>query len=321
MSWRYALRRLLQVVPAVAAILVITFGVIHLAPGDPVTAVASGNGDEAYYQFMREKYGLDRPLVAQFGTYAGNVLQGDLGESFGQGRRVSDLIAERLPPTLLLMGTALVVSSLGGAALGLWAGRRPMGLFDLGVSTAALLGYALPVFWLAQLALLTLAVETGLFPVQGMSDARAGTTGLAHVLDVVHHLALPALVLAVSELALVARVTRTGVIQQQAQDYVRTAQAKGLSPFGALTGHAFPNALLPVVTVVGNRVGALFSGAVLVETVFAWPGLGTLLLSAATNRDHPVVLGLVLLVAFSVVLANLLTDFVYAWIDPRIRYT
>ncbi len=321
MTWRYVLRRLLQVVPALSAILVITFAVIHLAPGDPVTAIASGNGDEAYYEFMREKYGLDRPLAEQFGTYVANVLGGDLGESFGQGRRVSELIGERVPATLLLMGTALIVSSVGGVVLGLVAGRRPMGLFDLGVSTAALLGYALPVFWLAQLALLTLAFETGLFPVQGMTDARASHTGLAHLFDVAHHLALPALVLAVSELALVARVTRTGLIQQQGQDYVRTAQAKGVSSTGSLTRHALPNALLPVVTVIGSRIGALFSGAVLVETVFAWPGLGTLLLTAANNRDHPVMIGLVLLVAFSVVLANLLTDLVYAWIDPRIRYT
>jgi peptide/nickel transport system permease protein len=320
MTWRYALRRLLQVLPAVGAILVITFSVIHLAPGDPVTAIASGNGDEAYYQFMREKYGLDRPVVAQFRTYAGNVLRGDLGESFSQGRRVSDLIAERLPSTLLLMGTAVVVSSLGGMVIGLLAGRRPFGLFDLGVSTAALIGYALPVFWLAQLAVLGLAVETDLFPVQGMTDPRAGHQGWDRVVDVVRHLALPSLVLAVSELALVARVTRTGVIQQQSQDYVRTARAKGLSATGSLTHHALPNALLPVVTVIGSRIGALFSGAVLVETVFAWPGLGTLLLNAAGNRDHPVMLGLVLLVAFSVVLANLVTDFVYAWIDPRIRY-
>jgi peptide/nickel transport system permease protein len=319
-GWRYILRRLLQVVPAVAAILVITFTVIHLAPGDPVDAVASGNGDEAYYAFMRNKFGLDKPVVEQFRIYAGNVLRGDLGVSFAQGDRVSSLIGKRLGPTLLLMGTALVASSLGGVLIGLIAARRPLGLLDLGVSTTALVTYALPVFWLAQLGLLTLAFRAGWFPVQGMTDARAETSGAAHVIDIAHHLLLPALVLAVSELALVARVARTGLLQQQGADYVRTAKAKGLSAGGSLVRHALPNAMLPIVTVIGARVGALFSGAVLVETVFSWPGLGGLLLSAAQNRDHPVMLGVVLLVAFSVVLANLLTDLTYAWIDPRIRY-
>ena len=320
MGWRYVVRRLLQVVPAVAAIFVVTFAVIHLAPGDPVTAIASGNGDQAYFEFMRQKYGLDRPLLQQFGTYVGNVVQGDLGASFGQGREVSELIAERVPATLLLMGTALVVSSVGGIVLGLLAARRPFGVLDLGVSTVALVGSALPVFWLAQLALLTVAFQTGWFPIQGMTDARAGNTGVAAALDVARHLALPALVLAASEVALVARVTRTGIIQQQGEDYMRTARAKGLSPGGCTTRHALPNALLPVVTVIGSRVGTLFSGAVLVETVFGWPGLGRLLLDAAGTRDHPILLGLVLLVALSVVLANLVTDLVYGFVDPRIRY-
>ena len=302
-----------------AVILVVTFAVIQLAPGDPVTAVASGSGDQAYYEFMREKFGLDRPVPQQFGTYVANVLTGDLGESFAQGRRVSELIAERVPATLLLMGTALVLSSVGGIALGLLAARRPLGVVDLGISAVALVGYALPVFWLAQLALLTLAFQTGWFPIQGMTDARAELTGFASIVDTAHHLVLPSLVLAVSEVALVTRVTRAGLMEQQPQGYFRTALAKGLSPAGSLTRHALPNALLPVVTVIGTRVGTLFSGAVLIETVFGWPGLGRLVLTAAETRDHPVLLGTVLLVAFSVVVANLVTDLVYGWIDPRIR--
>ena len=320
MSWRYLARRLLQVVPAVFAIIVITFGVIHLAPGDPVAAVASGNGDQAYYDFMRQKFGLDRPVPEQFRTYLSNVLRGDLGNSFAQGQRVSSLIRERLWPTLLLLGTALVVSTVCGLVLALLAARRPLGMVDLGVSMAALVGYALPVFWLAQLALLTIAFKVGWFPIQGMTNARATSTGLAHWLDVAHHLVLPSLVLAASELALVARVARTGLIQEQGADYVRTAKSKGLSPNRALLRHALPNALLPVVTVIGGRIGSFFSGAVLVETVFGWPGMGRLLLDAANTRDHPVLLGVVLVVAFSVLLANLLTDLTYAWIDPRIRY-
>ena len=175
-------------------------------------------------------------------------------------------------------------------------------------------------FWLAQLAMLTIAFRTGWFPIQGMTTARASYTGLAHIADVARHLALPCLVLAASEVALVSRIARTGILAEMGQDYVRAAKAKGLSPSGALVHHALGNALLPVVTVVGSRIGFLFSGAVLVETVFGWPGLGRLVLSAAQTRDHPVLLGMVLLVAFSLVLSNLLTELIYARVDPRIRY-
>ena len=320
MNRRYVVRRLLQVLPAVASILVVTFAIVHAAPGDPVVAVAGESGDKAYYDFMRAKFGLDRPLPEQFLTYSGDVLRGDLGVSYVQGQRVSTLIADRIPATLLLMGSSLLLSTVGGIALGALAARRPFGPFDLAVSTVALVGYALPVFWMAQLAMLTIAFKTGWFPIQGMTTARATYTGLAHVADVARHLALPALVLAASEVALVTRIARTGILSEMNKDYIRVAQAKGLSESGALVRHALRNALLPVVTVVGSRVGFLFSGAVLVETVFGWPGLGRLVLSAAQTRDHPVLLGMVLLVAFSLVLANLVTDLLYARVDPRIRY-
>ncbi len=320
MNRRYVVRRLLQVLPAVASILVVTFAVVQAAPGDPVVAVAGESGNEEYYAFMREKFGLDRPVIEQFWTYTTNVLRGDLGVSFVQGQEVVDLILERVPATLLLMGTALVVSTVGGVVLGALAARRPFGPFDLGVSTGALVGYALPSFWLAQLAMLTIAFRTGWFPIQGMTDARANYTGMAHYLDVARHMVLPALVLAASEVALITRIARTGILAEMDSDYIKVAQAKGLSPTGALMHHALRNALLPVVTVVGTRIGFLFSGAVLVETVFGWPGLGRLVLSAAQTRDHPLLLGMVLLVAFSLVLSNLLTDLLYARVDPRIRY-
>jgi len=285
-----------------------------------VVAVAGESGNQEYYDFMRNKFGLDRSLPQQFVTYSANVLTGDLGTSFAQGQRVSSLIAERVPATLLLMATALIASTLGGIALGALAARRPFGPFDLAVSTTALIGYALPVFWLAQVAMLTIAFKTHWFPIQGMTDARANWTGWHHIFDVARHLALPALVLAASEVALITRIARTGILTEMDRDYVTVAQSKGLSATGALLHHALRNALLPVVTIVGTRIGFLFSGAVLVETVFGWPGLGRLVLSAAQTRDHPVLLGMVLMVAFSLVLANLVTDLVYARVDPRIRY-
>lgn len=306
-------------VPTLAALLLLTFALIHLAPGDPIVALAGEHGDPGYYAAMREKFGLDRPLPEQLLAYVQNVLRGDLGTSFVHGQPVLAVIAERLPATLLLMLTALLLSSACGVALGTLAARRASRPADLAVRTGSLLGYATPTFWLGQLAVLFLAAGTGLFPVQGMSDARRPGTGLAHVLDVLHHLALPALVLAASELALTTRLVRTGVLQALSTDYVRTARAKGL-PEGRVVRHALGNALLPVVTVIGGRTGMLCSGAVLVEAVFAWPGIGRLLLASLLARDYPVLLGIFLLVSAAVVLANLLTDLAYGWLDPRIRY-
>lgn len=319
MSSRYFLRRVGQVLPTAAGILVLLFFVIHLAPGDPVLALAGEYGDAAYYAFIRAKFGLDRSLPEQLLIYLANVLRGDLGVSFVHGRPVVDVVAERLPATLLLMSTALAVSSAAGLVLGTLAARRAHRPADLALRTAALLGYATPSFWLAQVALLTLAVGTGLFPVQGMTDARQGWTGIMHLLDVLHHLALPALVLAANELALTTRLVRTGLLEAMGTDYVRTARAKGL-PENLVLRHALRNVLLPVVTVIGGRVGMLCSGAVLVEAVFAWPGLGGLLISSVQARDYPVLLGMFLLVSLAVILANVFTDLIYGWLDPRIRY-
>jgi len=311
----------MQVVPTVSGILVVVFFMIHLAPGDPVEALAGQSGDAAYYAFMRRKFGLDRPLLEQFFTYAGNILRGDLGTSFIHGRPVFDVILERLPATLLLMGTALALSSLGGIVLGTLAARRPFGRLDLTVGAASLVAYAAPSFWLAQVAVLGLSFYAGVFPIQGMTDARTVTTGFARALDIAHHLVLPALVLALQELALIVRLTRAGLLEASGRDYLRTARAKGLGETRVMTRHALPNALLPVVTIVGGRLGFLFSGVVVVEIVFGWPGLGRVLLSATLARDYPILLGILMLVAFSVVLANLLMDLVYARLDPRIRLT
>lgn len=187
------------------------------------------------------------------------------------------------------------------------------------MGTTSLLAYSLPGFWVAQIAILTLAVQAGIFPASGMTDARSTFTGLDATSDVARHLILPALVLALSEVALLVRVTRSGLLREVSLGYVLTARAKGASPDRVLGRHALPNALLPVVTIIGSRVGFLVSGAVLVESVFGWPGLGRLLVDAAQSGDHAVILGMVLLVSFSVIMANLLTDLAYAWIDPRIR--
>lgn len=317
---RFALRRLVRAVPAVATILAVTFLLIQLAPGDAVDALAGQGGDEATNEYLRSYLRLDRPLWEQFGSYVHNLARGDLGVSFVQGGTpVSDLIVERLPATLVLMFTALVASSVGGILLGALAARWPFGRFDAAVSTVSLVAYAIPGFWLAQLLVLVFAIRFGWFPVQGMTDARAEYTGIAAAADVAHHLVLPATVLTISELALVSRVTRSGLLAERSRDYVRTALAKGATERRAILVHALPNAMLPVVTIIGTRLGLLFTYAVVTETVFGWPGLGTLLLSASQSRDRPVLLGLVVLVSLSVVLANLATDLIYGWIDPRAR--
>jgi len=268
---------------------------------------------------MRQKFGLDRSLPEQLLAYASRLLHGDLGVSYVHGRPVVDVVSERLPATLLLTTTALALSSAGGLALGVLAARRADGTADFVVRTGALLGYATPSFWLAQIAAITLALGTGLFPVQGFTDARRQLAGGRYVLDVLHHLVLPALVLAAGELALTTRLTRAGVLEGLATDYARTARAKGL-PDRAVVRHALRNAMLPLVTVIGGRVGMIVTGAVLVETVFAWPGLGQLMLSSIQTRDVPVLLGMFLLVSVAVIIVNLLTDLAYAWLDPRVRY-
>lgn len=320
MSPSYVGWRLLQVLPAVAGIVAVGFLLMELAPGDPVLALAGDSGDEAYYAFMREKFGLDRPLPERFVAYAANVVRGDLGVSYTHGRPAAQVIAERVPATLLLTVTSLVLSSLLGVAFGMYAAGRRGGVRAAAVTVTTLGVYAAPVFWVAQLSLLLFSLRFGWFPVQGMRSARGVGGGLAPLLDVVRHLALPALVLASQEIAAVARLTHSELREEMSEDYVRTARAKGVTERRVIVRHAMRRALLPVVTVIGGRVGHLISGAIIVEVVFSWPGIGRLLLTAMQTRNSPIILGIFLLVAFSVVFANLVTDLVYGWLDPRISY-
>ncbi len=316
----YVGRRLLQVVPTVLGILLVGFALVHIAPGDPVLALAGEHGDAEYYEFMRDRFGLDEALPARTLTYLSRVLRGDLGVSYVQGRPVRDVIAARVPATLLLTGTALVLSTLVGLLLGALAARQPHGGRDAVITMATLGLFAAPVFWIGQLAIVVAAFHLGWFPVQGMRSAVESAAGLPATLDVLHHLALPAFVLASQEVAAVSRLTRQGLLTELGSPHVRTARAKGLSETRVLVRHALRRALLPVVTVVGSRVGHLLAGTVVVEVVFAWPGLGRLLITSVQARDMPIILGTFFLVAISVVVANLLTDLAYRAIDPRIRY-
>lgn len=320
MNLPYLARRLLQLPPTVLGIVLVGFLLIHAAPGDPVLALAGEHGDAAYYASMRERFGLDRPLPHQLATYAVRVAGGDLGFSYVQGRAVTTVVLERAPATLLLTASALLLAILISLPLGVLAARRPHGARDLLVNAGTLGVYSAPVFWVGQLAILLLAFQLDLFPVQGMRTAGSEATGLAAARDILRHLALPALVLASQEVAALARLTRSGLVDELERDYVRTARAKGLSERAVLLRHALPRALLPVLTVVGARTGHLIAGAAVVEIVFGWPGIGRLLLTALQTRDAPVLLGLFFLVSFTVVIANLITDLVHAALDPRVRY-
>lgn len=320
MSSAYLLRRLAQLLPTTAFILLIGFLLIHLAPGDPVLALAGENGDAEYYAFMRAKFGLDEPLHLQLFDYVNNVIHGDLGTSYVQGRPAAAVIAERLPATMLLTSVALIMSTVVGLALGVFAATRRRRWPQFTVSAGMLTLYAAPIFFVGQVAILLLALKAGWFPVQGMTSAGGQGRGFAHVVDVAHHLALPAMVLAAQELAVVGRLTRIGLVDELGKDHVRTARAKGVRHRVVVGKHALRGALLPVVTVIGSRVAHLVAGAVVVEVVFGWPGMGRLLVDALQDRDSPIILGIFLLVALTVVAANLLTDLAYAWLDPRVRY-
>lgn len=319
MNARFIAGRLLQVVPTMAAILVIGFVLIHLAPGDPVFALAGEHGDAAYYAEMRERFGLDHSLPRQLVTYLGRVMTGDLGSSYVYGRSTLAVILERVPATLLLTCTALVLSVLVAIPLGAFVAARPHGARDVGISAVALGFYSTPVFWVGQLAIVWLSLRLGLFPVQGMTSASGVGDGWPRVWDIARHLALPAVVLASHEIAVLVRITRSTLLDELPRDHIRTARAKGLSATEALVRHALPRALLPVVTIIGARTGYLIAGAAVVEIIFGWPGMGRLLVASLQSRDTPILLGLFLVVSFTVVLANLLSDLVHAAIDPRIR--
>lgn len=319
--WRYVVWRLAQVPPLVLAIAALLFAIIHLAPGDPVQAlVGDFPAPEEYVRKVREDFGLDRPLIVQFGRYLGALARGDLGFSFVYRKPVLELIVERASATALLTLTALAFASTCGVALGVVAARRPFSVVDGLVSGGSVVGFSVPVFWLGQLLILLFAVVLGWLPAQGMTSVREQYEGWARAQDVAAHLLLPAFALSLRFLGMTARIARASMLEVLGRDYVRTAQAKGLGEARVLLRHALPNAVLPVVTLVGYNLGFVLAGSALVETVFGWPGMGRLLYDSVFARDSPVLLGIMVTVSLTVVAANLVTDLLYAYFDPRLRH-
>ncbi|TDE37888.1 ABC transporter permease [Antarcticimicrobium sediminis] len=301
-------------------IVILNFFLIHAAPGDPAAVMAGENGaaDQIYIDQLRAQFGLDQPLYVQFYKYVGGVLQLDLGYSYRQQMPVLDLILDRLPATLLLTMTAFGMSLLLGVVFGLAAAARVGRWSDSAITGMALLFYATPLYWVALMAVLLFSVQLNWLPAFGYESVGAGYTGLAMVLDRLRHLALPALTLGLFFMAVYLRMTRSSVLEVSQMDFVKTARAKGLSEGIIRRRHILRNALLPVVTLAGLQAGQLVGGAVLTETVFAWPGIGRLMFDSLTARDYNTLLGVFLVSAAMVILFNILTDIVYRLIDPRI---
>lgn len=317
----YLLGRLVQLLPVLLVVIVLNFVLVRMAPGDPTYyLIGEATVDESVYRELRARLGLDGPLHEQLLIYLGNVARGDLGYSYISRRPVSAVIGERLPATLLLMLSQFVVAIAAGVLLGVLSATRPGTSVDAGVTLVSVIGYAMPVFWLGQMLILLFALQLNLFPAQGMLSLRTELSGLDRVADILHHLVLPLITLALFNLALIARLTRANMLEVLTQEYVLLARAKGLAEETVVFGHALRNAMLPVITVIGLNVRTLIAGAVLTETVFAWPGLGRLTYDAIFARDYPVLMGMFVCVGIAVVLANILTDLAYGYLDPRIRF-
>ena len=313
--------RLMQAAALIAAVLLLNFLLIRLAPGDPALVIAGGMGGatEAIVEDIRRDHGFDQPLSGQLFTYAARVAGGDLGHSLYFDTPVLDLVLARLGPTLLLAVTALLAATFLGSVLGTQAARQPHGTFDNLAGLFAIAAWSTPVFWTGIVLIFAFSSALPLFPLSGMADLRADNVGLDRALDVAHHLALPALTLALALLAPFFRIARASTIQTLGADYIRTARAKGLSETAVLYRHALRNAARPLVTLAGLQFGTLLSGAVLVETVFDWPGLGSLAFESVLRRDHPTLLGILLFAAAAVIAVNLLTDLACHLLDPRTR--
>ncbi len=313
---RYLTRRILSLVPVLAGVSVVVFLVLHLSPGDPAEVMLGSQATQEDLARLRAQLGLDEPLPVQYFRWLGHVLQGDLGRSIWTKRPVLREVLDRFRATLLLTASGLALSTVGGIALGIASATRRNSFLDRVSAGVSLFGASMPVFWLGIVLMVIFALWLGWLPASGMSAPYGG----GGIRDVLAHLVLPAVTLGAASTAIVARLTRSSMLDVLGQDYVRTARSKGLIERAVVVRHGFSNALMPIVTVVGIQAGYLLGGAVLTETVFAWPGVGTLMVQGILARDFPLVQGCVLVVALSFAVINLAVDLLYVYLDPRIRY-
>jgi len=310
----YVIRRLLSTLVVMAVVAFVVFSLLYLTPGDPAAVIAGDIATSEDIARIHERLGLDDPFLVQFGRWVRALSHGDLGTSIFTNLPVTQLIAQRVEPTLSLTLCTLVVAIAVAVPMGVLAAAKAGTWFDRAVMAFSVLGFSVPVFVLAYILILTLSVELDWLPVQGYRNFRDG------VWEWLRHLILPSIALGTVYVALIARMTRASMLDVLSQDYVRTAQAKGLAPDQVLLGHALKNAAIPIVTIIGIGVALLISGAIVTETVFALPGIGRLTVDAILRRDYPIIQGVTLLFSAVYVLVNLAVDLSYALFDPRIRY-
>jgi peptide/nickel transport system permease protein len=333
MKW-YIVKRLLQIIPVILGVTLIAFSLIHLAPGDPVRTMLGQHATQQEIDETRAKYGLDQPLYVQYFIWLGDVLKGDLGRSILSHEQVTVEIASRFPNTIELAIAAMIFAILIGVVAGIISATKQYTVADYSVMGIALFGISMPVFWLGIMLMMIFGVFLGWLPIGGRIDLLLPfnrITGLmvvdsiitgngAALISVLRHLILPAIALGTIPMAIIARTTRSSMLEILRQDFIRTERAKGLSERKVIYKHAIRNAMVPVVTVIGLNFGLLLSGAILTETVFSWPGVGRLVVDSVYARDYPLVIGCILVFALVFVIVNLITDLLYTYIDPRIHY-
>jgi len=333
MKW-YILKRIIQLVPVILGVTIIAFSLIHIAPGDPARTMLGQHATEKELNEIRDKYGLDEPIYVQYGIWLNDVLHGDLGRSILTNNQVSDEIGERFPNTIELTIGAMLFAILIGGVAGIISASKQYSITDYTVMGVALFGISMPVFCLGIMLMLVFGVWLGWLPIGGRIDLLIPfqrVTGFMVIdsiitgnfrafVDVIRHLILPSLALGTIPMAMIARVTRSSMLEVLRQDFIRTERAKGLSETVVIYKHAVRNAMVPVVTVIGLNFGLLLAGAILTETVFSWPGVGRLVVEAVYERDYPLVIGCILVFAIVFVVVNLITDILYTYIDPRIKY-
>ena len=310
----YIFRRVLAMLPIMGVVVVFVFLLVRIAPGDPAAIIAGDYATPEAIQKIRAGLGLDKPIHLQFALYVGSLIRGDLGQSLHSRRPVSQLIAQRIEPTLALALSTLVFAVLTAVPLGVLAAWRAGSLVDRAVMVIAVGGFSIPIFWLGFLLIYLFSVKLDLLPVQGYVSFREG------IVPFIQHLILPTFALGLVYTALLARITRASLLEVLQSDYIRTANAKGLRPATVLFAHALKNAAVPIVTTIGVGFALLIGGVVITESVFALPGLGRLTVDAILQRDYSIIQGVTLIFAFSYALVNLLVDMSYTLFDPRIRY-
>ena len=312
--WAYIFRRLLATIPVVGVVAVLIFAVLHLAPGDPAAVIAGSYAMPKDIERIREKLGLNKPIHIQFAKWISQVMRGDLGDSIFSNMPVTKLIGQRIEPTLCLATASIFIAIIIAVPMGVLAAWKAGTWIDYLVMIFAVLGFSIPVFVIAYILIYVLSIQAHIFPVQGFVSIREG------VLPFLRSITLPSIALGLIYAALIARITRASLLEVLAEDYIRTAHAKGLSSRVVIMRHALKNASVPIVTIIGVGIALLIGGVVVTESVFNIPGLGRLVVDSVLQRDYPVIQGIILMFSGIYLLVNLLVDISYTFLDPRIQY-